>query len=164
MTQESWSWFSFWPWEIINLLNFYCNLIAQLVRICLQFRRPGSIPGSGRFLCGSAAKESTCNVGDLGWSLGWENPLEKGKGTHSSILAWRIPSTIQCMGHKELYMAKWPSLIGWQFIFILWMNKLRHREVNGSGSPNMWLNVIQLEFGLSNQRNEVLAHHVFEGN
>ena len=26
------------------------------------------------------------------WSLGWEDPLEKGKVTHSSILAWRIPS------------------------------------------------------------------------
>ena len=25
------------------------------------------------------------------WSLGWENPLEKGMATHSSILAWRIP-------------------------------------------------------------------------
>ena len=24
-------------------------------------------------------------------SLGWEDPLEKGKFTHSSILAWRIP-------------------------------------------------------------------------
>ena len=28
------------------------------------------------------------------WSLGWEGPLEKGKATHSSILAWRIPCTI----------------------------------------------------------------------
>ena len=26
-------------------------------------------------------------------SLGWENPLEKGMATHSSILAWRIPWT-----------------------------------------------------------------------
>ena len=26
-------------------------------------------------------------------SLGWEDALEKGKGTHSSILAWRIPWT-----------------------------------------------------------------------
>ena len=26
--------------------------------------------------------------------LGWEDPLEKGKGTHSSILAWRIPWTV----------------------------------------------------------------------
>ena len=28
------------------------------------------------------------------WSLGWEDPLEKGKATHSNILAWRIPRTI----------------------------------------------------------------------
>ena len=34
------------------------------------------------FPCGSAGKESTCNVGDLHW----EDPLEKGKATHSSIL------------------------------------------------------------------------------
>ena len=27
-------------------------------------------------------------------SLGWEDPLEKGKATHSSILTWRIPWTI----------------------------------------------------------------------
>ena len=25
------------------------------------------------------------------WSLGWEDPLEEGMETHSSILAWRIP-------------------------------------------------------------------------
>ena len=28
------------------------------------------------------------------WSLIWEDPLEKGKATHSSILAWRIPWTV----------------------------------------------------------------------
>ena len=27
-------------------------------------------------------------------SLAWENPLEKGKATYSSILAWRIPRTV----------------------------------------------------------------------
>ena len=27
-------------------------------------------------------------------SLGWEDPLEKGQATHSSILAWRIPWTV----------------------------------------------------------------------
>ena len=26
-------------------------------------------------------------------SLGWEDPLEEGVATHSSILAWRIPRT-----------------------------------------------------------------------
>ena len=28
-------------------------------------------------------------------SLGWEDPLEKGKATHSSILPWRIQARIQ---------------------------------------------------------------------
>ena len=31
-------------------------------------------------------------------SLGWEDPLEKGKATHSSILAWKIPWTVYSMG------------------------------------------------------------------
>ena len=38
---------------------------------------------------GSVGKESACNVGDLG--LYWEDPLEEGMATLSSILAWRIP-------------------------------------------------------------------------
>ena len=35
-------------------------------------------------------------------SLGWEDPLEKGKATHSSILAWRIPWILQSMGSKRV--------------------------------------------------------------
>ena len=31
-------------------------------------------------------------------SLGWEDLLEKGKATHSSILAWRVPWTVQSVG------------------------------------------------------------------
>ena len=56
---------------------------------------PSSIPGLGRspgerdrlptlvfmnFPGGSVGKESTCNVGDWVWSLGWEDPLERGHG------------------------------------------------------------------------------------
>ena len=33
-------------------------------------------------------------------SLGREDPLEKGKATHSSVLAWRIPGTVQSMGSQ----------------------------------------------------------------
>ena len=32
------------------------------------------------------------------WSLGWEDPLEKGMTTHSCILAWRIPWTVASGG------------------------------------------------------------------
>ena len=35
-------------------------------------------------------------------SLGWEDLLEKGKVTHSCILAWRIPGTIQSMGSQRV--------------------------------------------------------------
>ena len=41
------------------------------------------------------------------WSLDWEDPLEKGTATHSSILAWRIPRTgkpgrLQSMGSQRV--------------------------------------------------------------
>ena len=42
-------------------------------------------------------------------SLGWEDPLEKGMATHSSILAWRIPWTEEPTvlgGCKELDMTE----------------------------------------------------------
>ena len=36
------------------------------------------------------AQNLPANAGDLG-SLGWEDPLEEGMATHSSILTLRIP-------------------------------------------------------------------------
>ena len=51
---------------------------------------------------GSAGKESACNVETWVPSLGWEDPLEEGKATHSNILAWRIPWTIQSMGSQRV--------------------------------------------------------------
>ena len=35
-------------------------------------------------------------------SLGWEDPLEKGTATHSSMLAWGIPRTVQSMGSQRV--------------------------------------------------------------
>ena len=35
-------------------------------------------------------------------SLGWEDPLEKGTATHSSILAWRIPRTEESGGLQSM--------------------------------------------------------------
>ena len=67
---------------------------------------PSSIPGLGRSagewidyplqyswaslvaqLVKNLPEESSCNARDLGWV----DPLQKGKATHSRILAWRIP-------------------------------------------------------------------------
>ena len=53
-------------------------------------------------------------------SLGWEDPLEKGMATHSSILAWRIPWTkepagLQSMGTERI----WTRLSAHPFINFL---------------------------------------------
>ena len=47
---------------------------------------------------GSAGKESSRNAGDLGW----EDPLEEGMATHSSVLAWRIPRTEEPGGLQSM--------------------------------------------------------------
>ena len=77
----------------------------------------GTIPGSGRSpgegigypLQYSWASLVAQLVKDLPamqetWvrSLGQEDPLEKGKATHSSILAWRIPRTVESMGWQRV--------------------------------------------------------------
>ena len=38
----------------------------------------------------------------LAQSLGWEDPLEEGKATRSSSLAWRIPGGLQSMGSQRV--------------------------------------------------------------
>ena len=82
---------------------------------------PGSIPGSGR-----SAGEGIGYPLQYSWSspvavavaqleknlpamwetwvraLGWEDPLEKEKATHSSILAWRIPWTEEPGGLQSM--------------------------------------------------------------
>ena len=49
------------------------------------------------FPCGISGKEPACQCRQMQemWvqSLAWEDPLEEGMATHSSILAWRIPWT-----------------------------------------------------------------------
>ena len=67
---------------------------------------PGSIPGSGRSpeegigypfqyswasLVAQLVKNPPAKQETWDRSLGWEDPLEKGKATYSSILAWRTP-------------------------------------------------------------------------
>ena len=60
-----------------------------------------------KFSVGSDSKDSACNAGDLDSIPGGEDPLEKGMGTHSSILAWRIlwteePGRLPSMGSQRV--------------------------------------------------------------
>ena len=45
--------------------------------------------------------------------LGWEDPLEKGKATFSSILTWRIPWLVESMGLPDLDTTEQFSLMKW---------------------------------------------------
>ena len=80
----------------------WASLVAQRVKNLPAMRETwvGKFPwGRDRlttpvflgFPGGSESKESACNAGDLGSIPGWEDPMEEGMATHSSILAWRIP-------------------------------------------------------------------------
>ena len=44
-------------------------------------------------------KNPSANAGDAGLYLGWEDPLEEGMATYSSILVWKIPWTEESGGH-----------------------------------------------------------------
>ena len=35
-------------------------------------------------------------------SLGWKDPLKRGRAIHSRILAWRIPWTVKSMGSQRV--------------------------------------------------------------
>ena len=49
---------------------------------------------AGVFLIAQLVKNSWAMRETWVGTLGWEDPLEKGKAIHSSILAWRIPWTV----------------------------------------------------------------------
>ena len=73
-------------WEITDRFFFFT--------LCIELGFP---PG----------KESACNAADLDSIPGWEDPLEQGMATHSSILAWRIPlaeepGKLQTMGSQRV--------------------------------------------------------------
>ena len=50
----------------------------------------------------SSGKESACNVGDLGLIPRLGRSPGEGKATHSNILAWKIPWTVQSMGSQRV--------------------------------------------------------------
>ena len=95
----------------------WASLIAEFIKN-LPAVRSDSIPGSGR-----SAGEGKCYPLQDSWaslvaqlvknlpamlktwiqSLAWEDPLEKGKVTHSSILSWREePGGLQSMRSKRV--------------------------------------------------------------
>ena len=49
-------------------------------------------------LVGKGPPANAGDIRDVGLILDWEDPLEEGMATHSTILAWRIPWTEEPSG------------------------------------------------------------------
>ena len=77
-------------------MEFYCSYLNLAV-----------LPSWKVLSGGSDDKESTCSAGDWGLIPGSERSPGEGNGTHSSILAWRIPGKeepgeLQSMGLQNI--------------------------------------------------------------
>ena len=85
--------------------------------------------------------------------LGWENPMEKGKATHSSILAWGIPRTVKSMGSQRVghdwatFTFRWlvrpNSILVWfPFSYLLEQEVLEQQQISCA-----WHRSIQMSVG-----------------
>ena len=63
-------------------------------------------------------------------SLGWEDPLEKGKATHFSILAWRIPRTVESMRSQRV-RHNWAILLEQSFMITSSVGQGPHLWISG---------------------------------
>ena len=93
-------------WKTTSVSMLWASLIAQLVK-------------------NPAMQETGV------WSLGWEDPLEKGKATHSSGLVWRIPSPQGCRESdttKQLSLSLSHSCCENPMNTIKWQKKKKKKE------------------------------------
>ena len=94
-------------WSLLKLKSTGASLVAQLVK---------NLP---------AMQETWVQ------SLDWEDPLEKGTATHSSILAWRIPWTIYSpWGHTESHMTE-------RLLLSSPLSRLCHSTISASVAPKI---------------------------
>ena len=96
------------------------------------------------------------------WSLGWEDPLEEGMSTHSSILAeyWILAEFLEnphglrrlvgssAWGHKESHTTEWLS------ISIIWHTEVKPKE----HCHNLSVDSIGRSFTRRTQREQLLWH------
>ena len=107
---------------LADLLNIFCPcLFYQSLDYSLPLPPKDTLypahMGYLGFIGGASGKEPAhqCRRYETRvWSFGWEDPLEKGMATHSSVLAWRIPWTeepgkLKFTGSQRWTRLKWLS-------------------------------------------------------
>ena len=128
--QEYWSWLPFPPPGGLPNPGVKPTSLASPALAGRFFNLPGSIPGSERSPGEWIGYTLQCSWASLvaqlvknppamqeTWvqSLGWEDPLEKGKATPSSTLAWRIPWTVRGVSKSQTQLSDFhfTSLHNW---------------------------------------------------
>ena len=114
-----------WKWKVLiaQLCQIVCNpmdcsppgstvhgiLQARILEwIALPFSKGSFWPrDQTQVSCIAGIFSTVWATGEAHWSLGPEEPLEKGMATHSSILAWKVPRTekpggLQSMGSQRV--------------------------------------------------------------
>ena len=105
------------------------------------------------------------------WSLGREDPLEKGLATHSSILTWKIPWTEEPVGLQSMRVAKgWPRLSAHtqeDGYIQVWVDHSKLRKILRDGNtrqhylpPETWMQVKKQQFELDMKQSVQLLSHV----
>ena len=92
---SSW-WSTWWLLVILDLWPHHSSLQGQHLQVSLCFPLVGVhvIAFRAHHIIQDTLLISRSLIQSLFWSPGWEDPLQKGKATHFSILAWRIPWTL----------------------------------------------------------------------
>ena len=104
--------FCVWLLSLSNMILRFIDIIARTSALLLSWLNNISLYSCATF-CLSIYSSISSLVAQLvknlpamweTWvpSLVWEDPLEKGKATHSSILAWRIPWTMIAKSQPRL--------------------------------------------------------------
>ena len=87
-------WFSPFSWNKVAFSTLWSRVVwCSSGAMRLGIRKPSFEP-SWASLVSQLVKNLPAMWETWIWSLGWEDPLEKGKATHSSILAWKISWTV----------------------------------------------------------------------
>ena len=83
------------PWEF-SRQEYWNGLPCSTPGILSDYQMPVTIPHwvGGASMVAQPVKNLPAIWKTRVWALGWEDPLEKGKATHSRILVWRIPWTV----------------------------------------------------------------------
>ena len=132
----------FWEWGsdivLYNASNYTAVYAWVMPRLWVRASPVACFLPLG-FPCGLAGKESTYKEGDLCSIPSWENLPEKGKASHSTILAWRLQARDRKGRHAVVHGAakSWPQLS--EFHFTWCRHFILRSYENDSFSVRTWL-------------------------